>query len=134
MQRAVLELTHDDLYRNASFGIENWFASDPIIELAISNVAAISSPQHDCSVLQMIEHSDTNGKRTIFLDNMGVKTCEIKTERTLEKSIEPLPLDGLMHVHRTGEVFVCCFGAFAVFLRSPVLQPPKQEPVLGLEG
>jgi len=39
----------------------------------------------------VIEHSDANGKRAVFLDNMRMKARETKTVLTLEKVHLPAP-------------------------------------------
>ena len=58
-------------------------------------------------MFQVIEHSDANGKRAVFLDNMRVKARETKTVLTLEKVHLPAPASDLVHVHRTAATRYC---------------------------
>src|ERR1043166_1541724 len=51
----------------------------------------------------------------------------------LRKSIGPVQLNGLAHVHRRAALGICFHDCFAGFFRSLSLQPPKQEPMLELK-
>src|SRR3954469_6039861 len=109
-------------------GMEYWLASDPIIKLAVSKVAAISSPQQDCSCFRWLSMR-TRTVRAVFLDDMRVQTRETKTVLTLENVHRPFRYAGSCTCIGRRPSGFASIGASAASFGGLILQPPEQETV-----
>jgi hypothetical protein len=132
MQRAVFETSHDKLYRDATLRDGKLVRQRTNHRTCRFERRRYFFTPIGLPLFQVIEHSDANGKRAVFLDNMRVKARETKTMLTLEKVHLPAPAKS-SRVHRTGALSVCFYDRFASFFCCLSLQPPKQEPMLDLE-
>ena len=94
MQCAVFETSHDKFYRDAALWNGKLVRQRSNHQTCRFERRRYFFAPIGLPLFQVIEHSDANGKRAVFLDNMRVKTRETKTVLTLEKVHWPDPAKG----------------------------------------
>src|ERR1041385_5500164 len=92
MQGTVFETSHDEFYRNAILRNGKLVRQRPDHQSCRFERRRYFFAPTGLPLVQIIEHSDANGKCPVFLDNMRVKTRETKTVLTLEKVHWPAPV------------------------------------------